>query len=511
MSKELTENIFELTDLYGAAILEDPERMSQFLEDKLPGHENEIFYLVFAVRFLVRNGWRAKSPASKLTPANADDMCAKLGFSEAAAHDVVQIINDAIDHIFGTCERIVAHRGTLQAVPGGLSRPRPMLTNRKSVYNGIILATALFIVCMVFAQINAQRMPVGDELRIAFFAHLSGKGSDKGQTALHAAQLAVETVNSTSAHRDGYKLKVIGLDIPKNKPAADFIKETMQDKSYLAIMLGAGADIRSAAEAADDVEAPLIIVSDVPFDAKELLSDHNPPLYAFSLTADISSRAKLAAYFASQALMKKHAAVYYDSRSAASKESAAAAARWCKRFGMTVTAELSFNSNGKSHASAAEAIAASGSDILILPSVGAEAQDIINDSKQTSESLTTLSENSSAGDWMLNEISVLDPSVISVLRNYKKFYNEECDVKNAAAAIMAYDGVRWLAHAFENAPGFHGEAVRHSLLATRNLPLTHATLTIDPRTHLPMNKAFSLTTGSNGKYVFQRRIRINKQ
>jgi branched-chain amino acid transport system substrate-binding protein len=57
------------------------------------------------------------------------------------------------------------------------------------------------------------------------------------------------------------------------------------------------------------------------------------------------------------------------------------------------------------------------------------------------------------------------------------------------------------------APGFQGEALRHALLSTRNLALTHATLTIDPRTHSPWNKALALDYRKGGAWKFQKRFR----
>ena len=77
-------------------------------------------------------------------------------------------------------------------------------------------------------------------------------------------------------------------------------------------------------------------------------------------------------------------------------------------------------------------------------------------------------------------------------------------------AILSYDGVMWIAAALQSTPGFRGEAIRHTLLATKNLALTHATLTIDPRSHLPLNKAMAIVFCANDKGIFQRRVRISK-
>jgi branched-chain amino acid transport system substrate-binding protein len=76
-----------------------------------------------------------------------------------------------------------------------------------------------------------------------------------------------------------------------------------------------------------------------------------------------------------------------------------------------------------------------------------------------------------------------------------------------AGAVLAYDSVRWMGDALYRAPGFQGEALRHAFLSTRNLALTHATLSIDPRTHGPWNKAVALVYCLDSRGKFQRRFR----
>jgi branched-chain amino acid transport system substrate-binding protein len=44
-------------------------------------------------------------------------------------------------------------------------------------------------------------------------------------------------------------------------------------------------------------------------------------------------------------------------------------------------------------------------------------------------------------------------------------------------------------------------------MSTKNLALSHATLSIDPRTHGPWNKASALVYRADGAARFQRRFR----
>ena len=115
-----------------------------------------------------------------------------------------------------------------------------------------------------------------------------------------------------------------------------------------------------------------------------------------------------------------------------------------------------------------------------------------------------------AGSWWINEVSALDPQISSVLREYRSLYNEECQPGDVTAAILSYDAVMWIASAFRSTPGFRGEAIRHTLLATRDLVLAHTTLTIDPRTHMPLNKSSAIIYCEEDKGIFQRRFTMRR-
>ena len=113
-----------------------------------------------------------------------------------------------------------------------------------------------------------------------------------------------------------------------------------------------------------------------------------------------------------------------------------------------------------------------------------------------------------SGSWWINELTSLDPQIRSVLKEYKNLYNENCPPEDVENAVLAYDGVQWIAGSLYQAPGYRGEAIRHALLATKNFVLTHATLSIDPRTHGPLNKAVAVVycPNGNGGGIFQKRV-----
>jgi len=420
-------------------------------------------------------------------------------------------------------EKVIAKPGNLRAVPGGISnKPRTMWIRKKSLYNGLVLIAALIVIAVLFFQIGSQRNPVGDEFRIAFFAPMNGSMAQLSHDQLRAAQLAVEIINKQGGIR-GYKLKIIGYDLPDDQQAAyESVRNVMQDKSILVMMTGTGGKSAvSLARVADEANVPLVIAaSDI--QAGSLTKDDKPYLYVFHIANDTDSRAKMLAYFALQGLGKKKIGVFYDSDDAVSSGMNEAVLHWVKVFGGNITADISgsWKNTPDSNTLAIQAIGESGADLLILPGRGLNAAAIINQARAGGFKKAILAEDyttdlvqgsgSVAESWWINEVSELDPPIRSMLKEYVNLYNETCPPDHINSAVLAYDGVRWVANALFQAPGYRGEAIRHSLLATRNFPMTHATLTIDPRTHGPWNKAMAIIHCANGKGIFQRRISIKK-
>lgn len=527
MSEDIHSVLSELIDIYGIGIMEDPDRLSQFLDERCGAQAEEAFYLTFALRHLIREGWHV-SRGADLGEEQEDDLCQRLGFTKEQAHRATEMINRIVSEKAKDARpegNPVAKPGNLRKISGGISnRPRTMRIQGKSLYNGIILLIAVAILGLLFFQIGSQRSPVGDELRIAFFAPMSGPEALLSQVQLRAAQLAVERINFNGPLRGAYKLKVVGFDMPKDQQkSVEAMRNAMKDKSFLVMMLAANnGNIPALAAAADDIEAPLVVISPRPPSEKDLLDDGLPYLYTFSLVNDAGSRGKLLSYFATQALRRWKFALYYDSSDELAKDICTSARKWAVGFGAEIVAELSYNGDGRGsgHSAAMRAVAESGADLLVIPATGNNAARIITDARAAGYNGAILGEGYSElmseagealkGSWWINDVSSLDPPIRSVLREYRSLYNEDCPPGDIAAAILSYDGVRWIAAALRSAPGFRGEAIRHALLATKNLPLTHATLTIDPRNHLPLNKAMAAVYCPQDRGIFQRRIRINK-
>jgi len=519
----------KLTEDYGLSILEDPDRLSQFLEARNPSESAANFRLTFALRYMIKSGWTLDSRF------NAKDevyfrtkLCENLGLSQEDAEGVLRTLRRVIgkeraedkgeDH--QKTEDLVARPGNLKRISGGISnKPRTMWIRKKSFYNGIVLIAALLAIVVLFFQIGSQRNPVGDEFRIAFFAPMKGSVAQSSHNQLRAAQLAVEQINKQGGIK-GYKIKIVGYDLPlKAAEAEESVRKVMKDKSILVMMTPASVE-RSGLlpEIADEISVPLVITaSDITYEA--VMKGDKPYLYSFRIANDTDARAKMLAYFAVQGLSIKDTAFLYDSGDETSLRLHESALKWVKVFGGRVTADIGMPMKEDSdHRAAMEAIAKSGAEVLIVPGKKIDIRPVFRSAREAGYSKTILSEGYTenmsfgndrtfAGSWWINEISDLDPQIRSVMKDYRTLYNENLPPADVEEAILAYDGVRWIANALYNASGYRGEAIRHALLSTRNFPAAHATITVDPRTHGPLNKAMAVIYCPNEKGIFQKRVR----
>ncbi len=530
MADDFRRVMAELTEEYGVNILEDPDRLSQLLENRCSEAAAEVFHLTFALRQLLRDGWRPGSQNPIIGKKEERRFRQLMGFTEKQAERTVELINCALalrSDEEGLAERkdFVAVPGNLKQIGGGIaSRPRHAGRDKKNLSSGIMIIVAITFLLLLFFQIGRQRTPVGDELRVAFFAPMSGAGARSAHVRLRAAQLAVERANAMESIRGGYALKVVGFDLPRDPAAAEkAVESAMSDKSFLVMMAADNSCAETIARVAERLEVPLVFVSQTPPEEEEMQNGALPFLYSFSIANDMNYRGKMLSYYASQALLTKSVAYCYDISDGPSKEIFESSRKWAAAFGVSVTAEIPFaDIDSRGRLQIAKAAADSGAELVIIAGRTEDKAALISALRSSgygglilgegyADRIYELAGAAAAGSWWINEVSYLDPAIRSVLKDYKRLYNEECPQEETTAAMLAYDGVMWVAAALENAPGFRGEAIRHTLLATRNLPLTHATLTIDPRSHTPLNKAMALVHCADGKGIFQRRIRIGKE
>jgi branched-chain amino acid transport system substrate-binding protein len=515
----------ELIRIYGASLLEDPDRLGQLLEDRCGDARREIFLLSFALRAVFRDG--VMPPVDDFA-ANAEKTEAalrgNLGFSKSDAAWATESIRKLLE----TCAeegvadaRLEARRGFLQNIGHVMAkRPRTALFRKKTLRNGLLLLFIIALFLGLFVRITESTYAVRDEHDILFLAHLSGPDAALGHVRLKAAQLAADQRNASGGVR-GRPIRIRPYDIPAlPERALERAKEVLRGGSEpraAAVISACGDDVNAAiAGLADAFEMPFVVTEtsrmDVTMNGRDL-----PRLYVFRLNGDNNDKGRTAAYFIVYGLKRKRAAVVseaYDADSGEMKDSFVEAMRG---HGGEIACEVAWTRRGGIDHASAEEINASGADVAVILNRGPEAAAVIRSLREfgyggaivgMSFGEAMFSAGAALDDtWWIIPAHSDDPQLLSFQSAYRDKYNENNAGDDFVGTVFAYDAVMWTADALSRAPGFQGEALRHAFMSTRNLALTHATLTIDPSTHGPLNKAWALVYCSSGNARFQRRFR----
>lgn len=513
----------ELIETYGFSLLEDPERLGQLLEDKCGEARHEVFVLSFALRDISRHGFLpdAKSFAADREKTVAR-FCENLGFSQESARWAVDSIATLLDgeglrEPAGT-RSLEARRGFLQYVDKGIQkRPRSVPVRKKALRNGLLLLAIIMLFLGLFVRIAGSRFTVGDEYRLLFLSHLSGAGAGPGHVRLKAAQLAADQINASGGIK-GRALYIQGHDLPDNPEKLEKVVSSLLKSARIVAVLSACKDRENMvlAKLADENKV-LLVATESSLLPVTMATPNRPWLYSFRIGFDNAYKGKILAYFLAQGLGRRPAALLYDGEDPGSLEIKRSFLEHCEQFQTPVVAEVPYSVRRGIDSKKTEALLASGAGVAVLANTDGAVVGVVESLRRAGYRGAILGgehdhlssgavEKAFENSWWVLPASPEDPRLLSFQASYTDRYNESPPKKNFAGVVLAYDAVRWVADALFRAPGTQGEAIRHALLSTRNLPLVHATLSIDPRTHGPWNKAAALVYCDEKGCRFQKRF-----
>ncbi|MDR1886119.1 MAG: ABC transporter substrate-binding protein [Synergistaceae bacterium] len=514
----------ELIRTYGLQLLEDPERLGQLLEDRCPDGRHEIFVLCFALRELSRGGGLPSADEFSSDQERAmDRLRDNLGFTRSAAVWAVYAIDEILDSAKAWDAPpdgpVEARSGFLRKIDGALAkRPRTSGMRRKTLRNGLLLLGIIALFLWLFVRITESRYPMSDEHRVLFLAHMSGADAASGHVRLKAAQLAADQINGQGGVK-GRMLRISGRDIPEDPAdAAASFAGLVRDNRVNAVISAAGSEVNMAlAEAADELEIPLII-TESSLSGVTMAAGDRPRLYSFRMNYDNLYMGRLGAYFISRGLGRRKVAVISNADDHDSMEIRDSFADFSGEFGLEITCEVHYTRRGALDLASASEVISSGAEAVFISNRAPDVAAVIIMLRRSgyggtivgtaySDSLPAASGPSIDDSWWIVPASPDDTQLLSFQTSYRDKYNESISGEDFAGTLLSYDSVRWIADALFRAQGFQGEALRHALLSTRNLPLSHATLSIDPRNHSPWNKAASVVYCSDGQGKFQKRFR----
>ncbi len=358
-----------------------------------------------------------------------------------------------------------------------------------------------------------------DTIKVGYLAGLTGDFAAFGQAERNAAQLAVDEINAKGGVL-GRKLELVPYDFrSRAEDAVNAVRRMIEQDKVVAVVGANSSGINIAT-------APLVNRGGVP--QIGTLST-NPAVtvdeqgkvrpFTFRICFTDPYQGKLIAYFVAKDLKKMKAAILYDVASDYAQGLRQFFVDNYTKYGGSIVADQGFR-GGQDVDFRAQLtqIKASGAEVLILPNIG---KDLALPMKQArelgmdqivfvggdgyGEFMWEIAGKAMENSYWINHLAPEDTALKPFFAAYRKKYNDEC--KEFANGVLAYDSMYWLADAVKRAGKADPKAIAKALESTKGLKLLHATITIDPATHTPLDKVGVVLVAKEGKSMLFKKIK----
>ena len=339
-----------------------------------------------------------------------------------------------------------------------------------------------------------------EPIRIGYLVALTGDNAPFGITEANMARMIVDEQNEAGGLLGGRPIELIVYDTKTRNEDAVNAARRMIESDRVCVIIG---DLASGINIAT---APIVNRGHVP----QISTIGTNPLvtvdekgrvrpYSFRICFTDPYQGAIAADLAYNDLKKTKAAILYNVGSDYAHGLREFFTENFKRLGGTIVADEGFRGEDVDYRAQLTTIKASGAEFLFLPGMGKDMALAIKQARELgfdgtivggdgfSDIMFEIAGDAMKGTYWINHTYMEDPGMAPIYERYQKRYNDVC--KEFLDGAMAADAVYWVFDAITRAGVAEGPAIAKALEETKGLKLHHATITIDPATHNPMNKA----------------------
>lgn len=372
----------------------------------------------------------------------------------------------------------------------------------------------LTLIIIVFAAGTAM---AAEPIKIGYLAALTGDYAQYGITEVNMAKLVVGDINAKGGIL-GRKIELIHYDTKtRNEDAVNAVRRMIESDKVCAIVgaNSSGINIATAPIVANGKTPQISTVGTNPFVTVDNKGKVRP--YSFRICFTDPYQGALAADLAYNDLKKTKAAILYNVGSDYAQGLREFFVKDYEKLGGKIVADEGFRETDVDFRAQLTTIKNSGADLLFLPGMGKDMALAIKQAQELGLKVTVIGGDGYAefmneiagpamkGTFWVNHTYLDDPEMAPIFARYKEVYKDDC--KEFVNGTMAYDAMYWLIDAINRAGKADGQAIAKALEETKGLKLHHATLTIDPATHNPINKAgIILKVGDDLKTKFYKKV-----
>ena len=372
----------------------------------------------------------------------------------------------------------------------------------------------LALVIVVFA---AGAAFAAEPIKIGYLAALTGDYAQYGISEVNMAKLVVGDINAKGGIL-GRQIELIPYDTKtRNEDAVNAVRRMIESDKVCAIVgaNSSGINIATAPIVAKGKTPQISTVGTNPLVTVDNKGKVRP--YSFRICFTDPYQGTLAADLAFKDLGLKKAAILYNVGSDYAQGLREFFVKSYEKLGGKIVADEGFRETDVDFRAQLTKIKNSGADLLFLPGMGKDMALAIKQAQELGLKATVIGGDGYAefmneiagpamkGTYWVNHTYLEDPGMAPIFKRYKDVYKDDC--KEFVNGTMAYDAMYWLIDAIKRAGKAEGPAIAKALEETKGLKLNHATLTVDPKTHNPLNKpGIILKVGDDLKTRFYKKV-----
>jgi branched-chain amino acid transport system substrate-binding protein len=368
------------------------------------------------------------------------------------------------------------------------------------------------VVSLIALAACSQRPAEPQTIKIGHEVALTGPNATWGESESRALKMAVEKVNAQGGVL-GKKLEIVAYDNRADRLEAVNVAKRLVEQDKVVAIIGPGQSgvANAIREVNNSARVPLIATTAT--NPKVTVNDDGSVVpYTFRVCFIDPFQGTVAAQFAIRDLNAKTAAVLYDVGDEYSQYLGKYFVEAFEKAGGKLLTSEAFRSGELDFRAQLGKIKALQPDVLYIPTTQKEAAlaakqgrdlgikaTLLGGDGWGSPDLFDLAGPAIEGSYFVNIAALEDPALQDFLKEYRARYKEEPVLPNP---VLAYDAVLWLVDSMKRAGGTDGTKLKEAMEATKDLQVLTGKLTVDPKSHNPLNKPAVIQQTKGGKFVY---------
>jgi branched-chain amino acid transport system substrate-binding protein len=352
----------------------------------------------------------------------------------------------------------------------------------------------------------------GQTIKIGHEVALTGPNATWGESENRALQMIIEKINAKGGVL-GKKLEIVAYDNRADRlEAVNVAKRLVEQDKVVAIIGPAQSGVTNAIREVNN-SAHIPVVATTATNPKVTVNDDGSVVpYTFRVCFIDPFQGTVAAQFAAKDLKAKTAAILYDVGDEYSQFLGKYFSETFVKGGGKITTSEAFRSGELDFRAQLGKIKSGNPDVIFIPTMQKEAALAAKQARDLgikaklmggdgwgSPDLFDLAGPAIEGSYFVNIAALEDPLIQDFIKEYRSKYKEDPVLPNP---VLAYDAALWIADALKRAGTTDGVKLKEAMEQTKNLQVLSGKLSIDPKTHNPLNKPAVIQQTKGGKFVY---------